>query len=344
MPQNIKFSIIIPVYNVEEYLAECIDSILSQDYNNIQILCINDGSTDNSLKLLEKYAQKDRRIKIFSQKNQGQGIARNVGIKNATGDYIMFIDPDDWILPNTLKKLANYIEKYKPIVVQFLYKILLQKNKQYSKKNFFNIIKRKFGVDLYKKDNYSFDDIPQNIFLSFYSSSVDKCYKTSFLKENNIYFLPHRNGEDTLFVLKILLCTKQIDLLKENLYVYRIRENSSSTASYNKNTLFIFEQIKYVKDLLIEHHLFTQMEKWFIQYKLRTIYEGDKKCSKEFIKEFLILAKKNLSFYEYYYFILQKYISILLRGFYSMQKGITQKDGIYNCKTILGIKIWKKLR
>ncbi len=103
MPQNIKFSIIIPVYNVEEYLAECIDSILSQDYNNIQILCINDGSTDNSLKLLEKYAKKDRRIKIFSQKNQGQGIARNVGIKNATGDYIMFIDPDDWILPNTLK-------------------------------------------------------------------------------------------------------------------------------------------------------------------------------------------------------------------------------------------------
>ncbi len=94
---NIKVSVIVPVFNVEAYLNESLDSILNQTLNDIEIICINDGSTDNSLNILETYAKKDKRIKIISKENEGQGVARNVGLDDAQGEYISFVDSDDFI-------------------------------------------------------------------------------------------------------------------------------------------------------------------------------------------------------------------------------------------------------
>ena len=103
-----KISVIIPLYNVEDYLNECMDSVLKQTYENLEIICINNNSTDNSLNILESYAQKDNRIKVINnQKNYGIGYSRNIGLKNATGDYIFFMDADDIILENTLEKLLK---------------------------------------------------------------------------------------------------------------------------------------------------------------------------------------------------------------------------------------------
>ena len=102
---NKKISIIIPVYNAEKYLKCCLDSILNQSYKNLEIIIINDGSTDNSLKVIEEYKKNDNRIILISQKNQGVSKSRNNGLELATGDYIMFIDPDDWIhVSSFLKK------------------------------------------------------------------------------------------------------------------------------------------------------------------------------------------------------------------------------------------------
>ena len=97
-----KISAILPVYNVEQYIKDCLDSIINQTMDDIEIICVNDGSLDNSLQVLEEYAQKDARIKIISQENQGQGIARNNGLKIANGEYITFIDPDDWVDVDTV--------------------------------------------------------------------------------------------------------------------------------------------------------------------------------------------------------------------------------------------------
>ena len=100
-------SIVVPVYNVEEYLSRCLDSIINQTYKNIEIICVNDGSTDNSLKILTTYSELDYRIKIISQENQGLSEARNIGIKNSSGEYIGFIDSDDSIDEKYFEVLYN---------------------------------------------------------------------------------------------------------------------------------------------------------------------------------------------------------------------------------------------
>ena len=102
-----KLSVIIPVYNVEEYIGECLESILNQPFKDFEIICINDGSTDNSLEVLKKYKDKDERIIIIDKKNEGSGIARNTGINIARGDYLFFIDGDDGIEENSQDVLLS---------------------------------------------------------------------------------------------------------------------------------------------------------------------------------------------------------------------------------------------
>ena len=99
METNAMISIIIPVYNVENYLNRCIDSVLSQTYKNLEIILIDDGSTDSSSKICDFYQEKDRRVIAYHKRNEGQGIARNYGIDRSKGEYIMFVDSDDWIDP-----------------------------------------------------------------------------------------------------------------------------------------------------------------------------------------------------------------------------------------------------
>ena len=100
-----KYSIIVPVYNVEKYINECLSSLINQTYKNIEIVVINDGSSDNSLSLIEEYSRIDDRIRVIDQKNMGLGYTRNVGIDNAVGDYILFVDSDDYISLNTCEEI-----------------------------------------------------------------------------------------------------------------------------------------------------------------------------------------------------------------------------------------------
>ena len=120
--KNPKLSVIIPVYNVEKYLRECLDSLVCQTLKEFEIICVNDASTDNSLEILERYARNDARFIIISQENQGPGVARNNAIDIAKGEYIVFVDPDDWIETNALEKIYNHFKKTNADVVQFNYK------------------------------------------------------------------------------------------------------------------------------------------------------------------------------------------------------------------------------
>ena len=104
-----KISVIIPVYNVEKWLNKCVDSILSQSYENFEVILVNDGSTDKSGDICDKYLKEDNRVKVFDILNSGQSVARNIGLKEAKGDYILFIDSDDYIEKNTLKRMYEKI-------------------------------------------------------------------------------------------------------------------------------------------------------------------------------------------------------------------------------------------
>lgn len=134
------FSIIVPVYNAEKYLDRCIKSILNQSFEEFELIIVNDGSNDQSLSIIKKYAHNDRRIKYKSQTNKGLSFARNTGIKLSSGNYIVFVDADDWIDPNYLYISKNYIEEYKPDIISYqhcgskeeltkksVYKVLVEK-------------------------------------------------------------------------------------------------------------------------------------------------------------------------------------------------------------------------
>ena len=114
-----KISVIIPVYNVEEYLCQCLESVIKQTLREIEIICIDDGSTDNSLKILQEYAQKDRRITVLKQENLHAGVARNAGLAVAKGEYIHFLDSDDWIDEETYAKLYDLITTTQADFVKF---------------------------------------------------------------------------------------------------------------------------------------------------------------------------------------------------------------------------------
>ena len=105
----VKISVILPIYNIANFLEESLKSVLNQTLKDIEVICINDGSTDNSLEILNKFAKKDNRIKIIDKKNEGTGVTRNIGLNEASGDYIYFFDPDDYIVENTLYELYENI-------------------------------------------------------------------------------------------------------------------------------------------------------------------------------------------------------------------------------------------
>lgn len=178
-----EISIILPVYNVEKYLAQCLDSIVNQTFKDFECICVNDGSTDNSLSILQKYAQKDKRFKIITQENKGLSGARNAGIKTAKSKYLTFIDSDDWVTENYLEVLYNKIEETKSDIVRASYKFYFQEKNTYESSKIREIHKIKHNTDI------------ERLYKGYAGAFVwAKIYKTSLIENNNICFYEGRNS------------------------------------------------------------------------------------------------------------------------------------------------------
>lgn len=212
-----KISVIIPVYNVEKYLRPCLDSVLVQTFKDFEVICVNDGSTDNSAQILAEYERKDDRIKIINQENQGLSMARNNGLTQAQGKYIYFMDSDDAIHPQTLEILYFFITKYNADMVCFDFTE--------------NIANKLPNVSAIKKENikYSLTDKPlyfkQNGNL-LHINVCTKFYRKEIL--SGLEFIPHIQFEDYPHTLAIWAkCPKTI-ILNEKLYFYTMNGNSIS--------------------------------------------------------------------------------------------------------------------
>lgn len=190
---NVKVSVIIPVYNTEKYLDECLTSVQNQTLEDIEIVCVNDGSKDGSLKILEEHEKNDKRIKIINQENQGVSAARNNGLKNARGEYIMFLDSDDYFVPYACEKEYNIAVKNKASVVEFGVRDFVDGE----------------SVDL---SGINYDDSKVTVYtrkenenpfsvLNFSCGVIwNKIWKKSFISENNLSFKEGiYRGEDSLF-------------------------------------------------------------------------------------------------------------------------------------------------
>ena len=208
-------SIVIPIYNVEKYLEKCIESISKQTYKNIEILLIDDGSTDNSLKICKNYEKKDTRIKVIHKKNGGLSDTRNRGIIEAKGNYIMFVDSDDWIENDTVSLLLENIEKNKSDIVVFGMSIDYENGDS------------KLRVP---KINKCFDGktglIYMNSFMNIDISTCNKIFKKRLF--DNIEFPVGKLCEDYYTMFKIFDKAKIISILQEPKYHYFQRNNSIS--------------------------------------------------------------------------------------------------------------------
>ncbi len=258
---NPKISVIIPVYNVEQYLNRCLDSIVNQTLKEIEIICVNDGSTDNSLSILKEYASKDNRIKIIDKENEGLGYTRKVGLDNATGKYILFCDSDDYYSELTaFEKLFNYAIKINSDITAFdFYHCLNSKVKR--------IIP--FIPNSPDKKIFTYKDI-QNI-NSINTSSCIRLYSKSFLDSNNDWYFPKKTFyEDTPFHFQTLF-RANFSYIKEPFYVYAIRENSITTKlKTNKNFVDVYTTTKvafdFVNNLNIDNkkEIFNQLLLYFL--------------------------------------------------------------------------------
>ena len=321
--QNKLITIIVPIYNVEKYIKQCLDSLVNQTYKNLEIICVDDCGTDNSMNIVEEYADKDSRIKILKQsENRGQGEARNLGIDNANGEYIYFIDSDDFIEKNYIKELVDIAEKENVDLVCNV-NIL----KYYSENDFKNKqLKDKNQFTLNKKLEWN-DKLLKVLPISAWC----KLYKTDLLKKNKIYFADNKlKFEDFYFWYILKNQLKNIYIFYGSTYFYRQRNGSTmSVNKYNKNDCFdslhIIELLykyyeennildkcsipfgwlnKYFKKMNNKNEFFVLVKKFFGNIK-NDILKNKNIYNKKDINFFYCILNSN----NYYYFKFKYFLS-----------------------------------
>ena len=214
---------------MEKYLAKCLDSLINQTLEDIEIICVNDGSTDNSLDILKEYASKDLRIKIIDKQNEGVSVARNAGINVATGKYLMFVDSDDYLISDACEKAVASIENANSDICIFGHYDLVDGNLISSRDNK-NLVQAQ--GQKYKK----YTDFSINIW--------DKIYSREFIIKNSINFIPKiKTSEDVIFNFICQFNNPKITYLADILYVYRLEsDNSVTSKSYISSDIEALKQ------------------------------------------------------------------------------------------------------
>ncbi len=277
-------SIIIPVYNVEKYIKRCIDSILKQNYDDYEIILVNDGSVDNSGSLCDQIADAHSNIIAVHKENGGLASARNYGLKHIKGQYVVFIDADDWVAPHFFAFLDEHLRKNNLDVLKYGYQRV------------YNNELGKSQVPYYEEGVYDRSEIlkcilpgavgPIRLFDYEKNALLSACtcaYSVEFLKANKIIFTSEREilNEDFLFNFHVLLCANQVEVTHEILYMYYFRDGSLSK-NYIQDILSRKQKLMLeYKRLLDEKNLFRQFEKQYYNGYADSMYACiTNECSK----------------------------------------------------------------
>ena len=254
-------SVIIPIYNAALYLQQCLDTIISQTLTDIEIICINDGSTDNTPQILEKYKKKDSRIKVLHQSNKGAGVARNLGLEHATGDYLSFLDADDFFDPSLLEEAHKRITEKKADIVIYRIQTYDQNTEKYANAEF--AFAREYFT---KKDPFSYLDMPDYIFNSFQNWTWNKMFRREFITENNIRFQPLKRTNDLLFTCTALVLAKRITLLDKILAFYRIGTTDNLQSTNHLAPTDFYKAFSSLQDFLKSKGIYPVVKKSFVNW------------------------------------------------------------------------------
>lgn len=226
---NLKISIIVPVYKVEPYINQCIDSILTQSYKNFEVILVDDGSPDQCPRICDDYTNKDSRIKVVHKMNGGLSSARNAGIDIASGDYIAFIDSDDyWDDTDAIKKCVDVCETKMPDVILYGFK------KFYQTADRNETIQMGLPIDLYGKEVELRLLLEHNVFVT---SACNKLVNSKLLKERNVRFVENQLSEDIEYCAQLILNAHTFVAINEYFYVYRQQNASSISANVGVKNL-----------------------------------------------------------------------------------------------------------
>lgn len=251
-------SIIVPVYNVENHLEKCIASILNQTLNAIEIIAINDGSTDKSLSILEGLSQKDDRLKVINQENQGVSAARNKGLSLAQGEYIGFVDADDYIEAQMYEKLYECANQYNCDVI--VANVLDETSES-------RTVSLKFETGKVEIPDQQMDEFLKEHFFKFGHAVWHKLFRRQLIEQHQLKFHSYEevSSEDMLFNLSVLACAESIYYLNEPLYHYVIHENSL-TKSYRAKCNMIARCKQTVQLVQQQYHMYQRRIPIFIDY------------------------------------------------------------------------------
>jgi glycosyltransferase involved in cell wall biosynthesis len=282
-----EISVIVAVYNTEKYLKQCVDSILSQTYKNFELILVNDGSTDSSVKICDHYAKKDERIKVLHQKNSGQTVARQAGFLKSSGKYCLVFDSDDWLEPTALEQMHKAITENNADMVMF--------------DGYFNYDERSITVrqsinsGLYDEKRLLKELYPTMLYsgrfyyFSVYAAMWNKLFKRGLLQKHLLNVKPDiRIGEDGLTSFSSLLDSKVVYVM-ENALLYHYRDNNISiTRSYYKeqinNALSLYDAYNELNHKLKNKYDLSEQIDYYLLYNLKSIV----------IEEFFYRHKKSL--------------------------------------------------
>jgi glycosyltransferase involved in cell wall biosynthesis len=233
---NYKISIVVPVYNVEKYLSRCIDSLLNQTYRNLEVILINDGSLDNSGKICDEYESSDNRVVVIHQKNKGLSGARNTGLKNATGDFLGFVDSDDWVDLDMYETMLDYLLNYEVDIVECnIYRTTSINNDKPKAIDF--LIENKLQA-------------LKRIIKNQHFSVCRRLYSRSLIK--NRFFVENKNSEDVYFTLDVFDFVNTCLFLSKSFYNYYVADDSITRGKYKLKLLDSVDSAIHLKNKVFE--------------------------------------------------------------------------------------------
>lgn len=220
-----KISVIIPCYNISNYIEECLNSFLNQTYTDFEMICVDDGSTDDTAEIIEAYVKKDNRISLIRQSNQYAGVARNNGMKYAKGEYLLFFDGDDFCDQDLLYKMVTSAQKYHSDIVAC------------DIRNYDNVTGEYIDTVAYLRTSYvhefedrgtiSYRDIPDSILTFAFSGPPNKLFRRKFIEREGLFFQSSKRDNDECFVCLSMVLAEKISWVPEKLMTYRINNPSS---------------------------------------------------------------------------------------------------------------------
>ncbi len=330
-----RISIIIPVYNSEKYLDTCLNSLINQTFKDIEIICINDGSMDNSLNILEKYAQTDKRIIVINQENSGVAVARNKGLKTATGNYVMFCDSDDYYHTDMCKTMLNKLTKENVDTVMCSANVF----SDFKSTRDLKMVQEQYD----NKDHLcSLNDWKNKLLLR--NELWNKIFKKEIIDKYHICFPEKIWCDDRAFIMKYLACSDNVFVLKDRLYNYRLTPKSYCENVHNKkyknfyDTIFAMQDVKrfFTQNELMEKNKYYFADK--INFSLFAYYGT---CDKAHKKDFILKHKELITDLEFDEDFLENYPvinSLKKKGWKNTLNLLEKKENLSLLETIFSIK------